>query len=81
VTDFKAKLKREGTAGESFVLQKNPIQAPRNRRVETASGVKLTFHAGLTSSVTSVNRDKGEIIKDTITLDDVELNTSGRTRS
>jgi hypothetical protein len=38
VTDFKAKLKREGMAGESFVLQKNPIQAPRNRRVETAKG-------------------------------------------
>lgn len=82
VTDFKAKLKREGMAGESFVLQKDAIPAPRNRRVETASGVKLTFPVGLTSSVVSVNRDKGEIIiKDTITLDDFELNTSGRTRT
>ncbi|WP_316224872.1 MULTISPECIES: nucleoid-associated protein [unclassified Bradyrhizobium] len=56
VKDFKAKLKREGMAGESFVLQKDAIPAPRNRRVETASGVKLTFPAGLTSSVVSVSR-------------------------
>jgi hypothetical protein len=82
VTDFKAKLKRDGIAGESFVLQKNAIPAPRNRRVETASGVKLTFPAGLTPSVVSVDREKGEIIiKDTITLDDVELHTSARTRT
>ncbi|MET4404487.1 hypothetical protein ABIB89_004308 [Bradyrhizobium sp. JR3.12] len=82
LTDFKAKLKREGMAGESFVLQKNAIQAPKNRRVETASGVKLTFPVGLMSSVISVNRDKGEIIiRDKITLDDFELNTSGRTRT
>ncbi|WP_425991138.1 hypothetical protein [Afipia sp. DC4300-2b1] len=82
IKDFTARLKREGMAGESFVLQKNAIQPPRNRRVETASGVKLTFPVSLTSSVISVNRDKGEIIiKDTITLDDVELSTSGRMRS
>ncbi|MBB4376364.1 hypothetical protein [Bradyrhizobium sp. SBR1B] len=69
-------------AGESFVLQKNAIAAPRNRRVETASGVKLTFPAGLMPSVVSVDRDKGEIIiKDKITLDDFELNISGRVRS
>ncbi len=82
VADFEAGLKREGMEGESFVLQKNAIPAPRNRRVETASGVKLTFPVSLTSSVVSVNRDKGEIIiKDTITLDDCELDTSHRTRT
>jgi hypothetical protein len=80
--DFKAGLKREGMTGESFVLQKNAIQAPKNRRVETASGIKLTIPVGLTSSVILVNRDKGEIIiKDQITVDDYELNTSGRSRT
>lgn len=72
VADFKARLKREGMAGESFVLQKNAIPAPRNRRVETASGVKVTFPASLMPSVISVDREKGQIIiKDKITLDDL----------
>jgi hypothetical protein len=80
--DFVAGLKREGMAGESFILRKDAIPAPRNRRVETESGVKLTFPVGLKPSVISVNREKGEIIiKDQITRDDVELITSGRTRS
>jgi hypothetical protein len=82
LNDFRSALKREGMAGESFVLRKDAIPAPKNRRVETLNGVKLTFPVGLKSSVVSVNRDKGEIIiKDQITLDDFELNTSGRVRS
>lgn len=80
--DFKAELKREGMAGESFVLQKNAVPAPKNRRVETASGVRLTFPVGLKSSVVSVNKQKGEIIiKDQITVDDYELSTSSRART
>jgi 37-kD nucleoid-associated bacterial protein len=79
--EFEISLKREGMAGESFVLQKDAVPAPRNRRVETASGVKLTFPVGLTKSVVSVNSEKGEIIiRDQITRDDVELNTSDRAR-
>jgi hypothetical protein len=82
LNDFKTALKREGLAGESFVLQKDAIPAPKNRRVETASGVKVTFPVGLTPSVVAVDRDRGEIIiKDQITLDDFELTISGRTRS
>jgi len=77
--DFKAALKREGMSGESFVLQKNAVPAPRNRRVETANGVKITFPVSLTSSTVSVNRDKGEIIiRDQITVDDLELNSARR---
>jgi 37-kD nucleoid-associated bacterial protein len=80
--DFEASLKREGMAGESFVLRKDAIPAPKNRRVETASGVKLTFPISLKSSVVSIDRAKGQIIiRDQITLDDFELNTSGRARS
>ncbi len=80
--DFKAGLKREGMAGESFVLKKDAIPAPKNRRVETASGVKVIFPVGLQASVISVDRAKGEIIiRDQITLDDFELSTSRRTRS
>lgn len=80
--DFAAGLKREGMAGESFVLQKDAIPAPKNRRVETVSGVKLTFPVSLKQSVVSVNRRKGEIIiRDQITLDDIELPSAARARS
>jgi hypothetical protein len=82
VKDFHAALKREGMTGESFVLQKDAIPAPKNRRVETASGVKMTFPVDLTSSVVSVDPKKGEIIiRDQITLDDFEISTSRRARS
>lgn len=79
--DLDANLKREGMAGESFMLQRNAIPQPRNRRVETESGVKLTFPAGLQESVISINRDRGEItIRDQIIIDDFELNPA-RARS
>ncbi len=80
--DFLAELKREGMAGESFTLQKNAVPAPRNRRVETASGIKIIYPNGLQTSVISVNRSKNEIvIRDRITVDDVELERPARTRS
>lgn len=80
--DFRAELKREGMEGESFVLQKGAVAAPRNRRVETASGVKLTFPASLGSSVIRVDIDRGEItIHDRITIDDVEIERTPRSRS
>jgi hypothetical protein len=72
--DFDAGLRREGLAGESFVLQKDAIAPPKNRRVETANGVKLTFPISLKDSVVSIDSKKGEIIiRDKITLDDYEL--------
>lgn len=80
--DFTAGLKREGIAGESFALQKNAVDPPKNRRIETAQGIKVTFPVGLGRSVISVNRTKGEItIKDQIITDDLELQISGRPRS
>jgi len=78
---FRSRLKREGMAGESFVLEKSAVSAPRNRRVETASGVRIVFPIGLQDSVVSVDRVKGEItIKDQITIDDVDLETNNRAR-
>jgi hypothetical protein len=80
--DFLAELKREGMDGESFVLQKGAVAAPRNRRVETASGVKVTFPASLQNSVIRVDAEKGEIIiYDKITIDDVEFERTPRSRS
>jgi len=74
VKDFDAGLKREGLAGESFIIQKDAIAPPKNRRVETANGVKLTFPVGLKDSVVSIDSKKGEIvIRDQIILDDYEL--------
>jgi hypothetical protein len=78
--DFNATLKRERLAGESFELNGDAIPAPRNRRVETENGVKLTFPIGLQDSVVTINPDKGEIIiRDQITLNDIELLKSART--
>lgn len=80
--DFKAELKREGMLGESFVLEKDAVPPPRNRRVETVNGVKITFPAGLPKSFVSVDEDKGEIIiRDQITLNDIELNNATRSHS
>lgn len=80
--DLRNHLKREGMAGESFVLEKGAVPAPRNRRVETISGVKVIFPIGLQASVVKVDRKNGEItIKDEITLDDVELETAARSRA
>lgn len=80
--DFRAELKREGMEGESFTLQKNAVPAPRNRRVETASGIKIIYPNGLQASVISVDRSKNKIvIQDKITVDDVELERPSRTRS
>jgi hypothetical protein len=82
LADLKAHLKREGMAGESFVLERGAVPAPRNRRVETASGVRVVFPIGLQASVVHVDRARGEItIKDQITLDDVELESISRTRA
>ena len=78
---FRSRLAREGMAGESFVLEKSAVPAPRNRRVETASGVRIVFPIDLQNSVVSVDRVKGEIvIKDPITIDDVDLATGNRAR-
>ena len=80
--DFRAELKREGIAGESFILQKDMIPPPRNRRVETASGIKLTFPASLPPTFVLVDSANGRItINDEITLDDVELDRSPRART
>lgn len=74
VKDFKAALKRERMEGESFSLKKGAVSAPKNRRVETASGVKVVFPVGLKESVVTVNAEKGEIIiHDEITVNDVEI--------
>jgi hypothetical protein len=82
VKDFNAVLKKEGMLGESFALQKDAIAPPKNRRVETASGVKLIFPVSLKQSVVSINRRKGEIvIRDEIVMDDVELTNAVRIRS
>lgn len=79
IRELDAALKREGMAGESFVLQRNAVPRPKNRRVETASGVKLTFPASLQESIVSVNPARGEIIiKDQITIDDFEVVTRAR---
>jgi hypothetical protein len=76
--DFDAQLKRDGLAGESFVLQKDAIAPPKNRRVETANGVKVTFPISLRDSVVSIDSKKGEIIiRDQITLDDYDAITRG----
>ena len=80
--DFRAELKREGIAGESFVLKKDTIPAPRNRRVETVSGIKLTFPATLPGSMVAIDRVNGQIIiHDEITIDDVDLDRTPRARS
>jgi len=80
--DLDANLKRAGMAGESFVLQRGAIAPPRNRRVETVSGVKVSFPAGLQDSIISVNRDRGVItIRDQIVIDDYELISTARARS
>src|SRR3546814_7987237 len=42
IRDFRAEMARQGMAGESFAMKKGAIPAPRNRRVETAQGKKLT---------------------------------------
>lgn len=82
LADLKNQLKREGMAGESFVLRKGAIPAPRNRRVETINGVRITFPVELQASIVKVDRAKGEItIKDQITLDDVELEAPRRPRA
>lgn len=82
IKDFKAALKREGLAGESFKLQKDAVSPPRNRRVETESGVKITFPVDLTASTVLVDPVKGQIIiKDKITVDDVEFSSVGRARA
>jgi hypothetical protein len=58
------------------------VPAPRNRRVETASGVKITFPDGLQASVVKVDDKNGEIIiRDRITRDDYELERAPRAHS
>ncbi len=81
MTDLQMRLRREGIAGESFSLDKEAVPAPRNRRVETESGIKIVFPAGLQESVVKVSRDKGTItIHDKITVDDLELEASRKSR-
>lgn len=80
--DFQTALQREGMAGESFKLEKGAVQKPRNRRVETKSGVKVVFPSELQNSIIQIDEAKGEIlIRDQITLNDVELESSRRTRT
>lgn len=80
--DFRSELTREGIAGESFKLAKDAVPAPRNRRVETANGVKVIFPATLQDSMVSIDEANGQIIiRDQIVLNDVELATSNRSRS
>lgn len=80
--DFRAELAREGMAGESFRLAKGAVAAPRNRRVETVSGVKMTFPATLLGSMVKIDEARGEIIiQDQIVLNDAELATANRSRS
>ncbi|GEM_PF-1550324 len=80
--DFQNHLRREGMDGESFELQKGAVPAPRNRRVETAKGIKITFPSELQSSIIKVDGEKGEIvIRDRITIDDVEPERSSRSRT
>lgn len=80
--DFQTALRREGMAGESFKLEKGAVQKPRNRRVETKSGVKVVFPSELQNSIIQIDEAKGEIlIRDQITLNDVELESSRRTRT
>ena len=77
--EFRAELAREGMLGESFKLEKGALPAPRNRRVETVSGVKITYPAGLQDSMVSIDEARGEIIiRDTITVNDVELPSRSR---
>lgn len=74
IKDFKAALKREGMQSESFALKKGAVSAPKNRRVETVSGVKIIFPVGLKESVVAIDVKKGEIvIRDEITVNDVEI--------
>ena len=64
------------------MLKQGAVPAPRNRRVETASGIRLTFPVDLQASIVKVDRAKGEIIiKDQITIDDYDLETSNRPRA
>jgi hypothetical protein len=80
--NFQRELHREGMAGESFKLMKGAVQKPRNRRVETKSGVKVIFPSELQNSIIQINEAKGEIlIRDQITLNDVELEPNRRTRT
>jgi hypothetical protein len=80
--DFHAELRREGMEGESFTLQKGAVPAPRNRRVETVSGVKITFPDSLKASVIKVDERNGEIvIRDRVTINDYELERVSRARS
>lgn len=80
--DFRAELAREGMAGESFKLAKGAVQAPRNRRIETAGGVKVTFPTTLAGSLVKVDEENGKIIiQDQIVLNDVELAPNIRSRS
>lgn len=79
VKHFKAALKRERMEGESFSLKKGAVSAPRNRRVETISGVKVVFPVGLQESVVTVDVEKGEIIiRDEITVNDVDISKTPR---
>lgn len=80
--DFQAELRREGMAGESFKLVKGTVQKPRNRRVETRSGIKVVFPSDLQASIIHIDEAKGEIlIRDPITLNDVELEPARRARA
>ncbi|BAU38742.1 hypothetical protein APT_01660 [Acetobacter pasteurianus NBRC 101655] len=79
IESFKAEIKRERMAGESFSLKKGAVSAPKNRRVETVNGVKIIFPLGLNGSVVTVDTEKSEIIiRDEITVDDVEISRPTR---
>lgn len=81
LTDFRKQLERARISGESFVLGKDAIPVPRNRKVETGLGVRVTFPAELQSSVVNIDEKKGLItIQDEIKFNDIELDASRRAR-
>lgn len=82
INDLRKMLKREGMTGESFQLQRGVIPEPRNRRIETISGIKLTFPRSLQKSVVDVDQDRGVItIRDEITRDDIEFDNTRQPRA
>lgn len=79
---FRAELKREGMAGESFTLAKDAVTRPRNRRVETAGGVRLIFPSTMENSQVVIDEAANIItIKDTILVNDAELKNTDRSRT
>ena len=79
---FRAELAREGMVGESFTLANDAVPRPRNRRVETAGGVRLTFPSSLEDSHVVINEAENIItIRDQILVNDAEFKITDRSRT